>query len=569
MEKAFTIKWSQKYTTVCMFILSILVSFALYSNTLRGEFVYDDVLFNRRAELRDPGHLGKIWFESYFPNDRYLTTYRPLSIFSFSLNFVLFGESPVSFHVANVLLNGIVIFLVFFLTFKLFGNIVLAFFTAIFYAFLPIHIDAVALIKARDEILATLFSLLSWIIFLKAIEKRRSFLLLSLSSILWALAVLGKEIALVMPALFLSVYWIQKRPNIGALFKVGSFFFLSTCVYFSMRFIALGDDLLSRDYVYFILDPIREADFVTRILTSFKIAFIYISKTFVPINLSTTYSYNHLGLVSNFFQSWEVWLGILLLASLILSVIYKKTRATAIGIGALAFLVSYAIVSKFFVQLSEIASEKWMYLPSVGLSLMAGFVIFRIYKFKKPLGVLTLIMILGFYASIIVQRNTIWLNEETLGKGMVRDAPDSAFAHFTLSDAYYRQGRFIEAKSEIGKSLSIYEDYAPSFHLVALLALEEGNYTIAEKAIERATELRSGLPENYQLQALLFFKKGKYQASLDLIDKLPKRNQEQPNILFLLAINNYKLGRVDEAKKYLYWDNATSEEEKIKILEDF
>ena len=552
-----------------IFFASIAISFGLYGNTIGGQFIYDDIFFTRRAELSDPSHLGKIWFEAYLPYDKTRTTYRPLSIFSFSLNFVLFGNSPKSFHITNILLNGIVVFLVYILTLKLFGNPVLALFVALFYAFLPIHIDAVSFNKARDDILATLFSLFSWIIFLKAVDQGRSFKFLALSSFLWVLAVLGKEIAVVMPALFLLVFWMQKRPNIGALFKVASYFFFAALTYFSMRFIALGNDLLTRDYVYFILDPIREADFATRIWTSFKIAFIYISKTYLPINLSTTYSYNHLRLVSNFFQSWEVWLGMLFLASLILLVIYKKTRATAVGIGALAFLVPYAILSKFFVQLSEILSEKWMYLPSVGLSLMAGFVIYSLYKYRRWLGVAVLVVVLAIYAQVIIERRSIWLNQTTLGEGMVRDAPDSAFAHFTLSDAYYRQGKFKDAKSEIGKSLSIYEDYAPSMHLVALIALEEGNYTIAEKAIERATELRSGLPENYQLQALLFFKKGKYQASLDLISKLPKRIQEQPNMLFLLAINNYKLGRIDEAKKYLNWDNTTSEEEKLKILETF
>lgn len=533
---------------VFLFVSFVALSFALYGNTIGGEFVYDDIFFTQRVDLRDPGHLGKVWLEPYFLHDRTVASYRPLSLFSFSLNYVLFGESPKSFHVTNILLNGIVMFLVFLLAVKLFRNPLLAFFSALFYAFLPIHTDAVALIKARDDIFATLFSLLSWIIFLKAVDQKRSPKLLILSSFLWVAAVLSKEIALFMPALFLLAYWIQKRPKIGGLFKVGSYFLFAAFIYLSMRLISLGDNVFVKDYVYFVLDPLREADFATRILTSFKIAFIYISKTFVPFNLSTTYSYNHLKLVSIFFQSWEVWLGILFLASLILLAIYKKTRTSALGIGALAFLVPYAIVSKFFVQLSEIASEKWMYLPSVGLSFIAGFAIYSLYKCSRWLCIVVLVIILAIYAQTIINRNGIWLNATTLGEGMVRDAPDSAFAHFTLSDAYYRQGKFENAKAEIGKSLSIYEDYAPSMHLVALIALEEGNYVIAEKAIEKATKLRSELPENYELQALIFLKKGKYQESLDLIGKLPKRIQEQQNVVFLIAVNYYKLGKIDEAK---------------------
>src|SRR3989344_1119386 len=155
---------------LAVFIISILTSFFLYGNTLSGEFVWDDHFFAGRRELRDPGHLVRLWIEPLDIDVDTPRSYRPMLTFSSALNFLLTGNSPVSFHAISVFLNGVVVFLVYLLVFKLYSSTRLAFFSSILFAFFPIHTEAVAQIKSRDEILATLFILLSQLLFLKATE---------------------------------------------------------------------------------------------------------------------------------------------------------------------------------------------------------------------------------------------------------------------------------------------------------------------------------------------------------------------------------------------------------------
>ena len=109
-----------------IFLGALALSFLLYGNSLKGDFVYDDHFFADRAELRSPAYLFKVWTEPYLPQHIASGLYRPLTVFSFALNFIIFGNSPLSFHVVNILLNGAVIFLVFLLVFKLFKNKTLA-----------------------------------------------------------------------------------------------------------------------------------------------------------------------------------------------------------------------------------------------------------------------------------------------------------------------------------------------------------------------------------------------------------------------------------------------------------
>jgi hypothetical protein len=71
------------------------LGFALYGNTLPGEFVYDDAFFYQNGALREWPYLWTTWFK---PSLNRLTSnahYRPLTFASFALNFLLTGESPV------------------------------------------------------------------------------------------------------------------------------------------------------------------------------------------------------------------------------------------------------------------------------------------------------------------------------------------------------------------------------------------------------------------------------------------------------------------------------------------
>lgn len=555
-----------------IFILfaSIGLSFILYGNTIGGEFVYDDIFFAERPELRKVEHLSKLWLEPYLPYNDQGAAYRPVTVFTFALNFVLFGESPVSFHVTNIILNGIVVFLVYLIALQLFKSNLLAIFIALFYAILPIHVESIAFIKARDDILSTLFKLLGFLIFLKVIDREKvSYRFILVSSAIFYLGVLAKDTLIVLPLLFALIFWIRRKVEFFEFIKVGLLFVPGLLVYLFLRYLALGEKIFGRDYVYYIMDPLRDADFLTRIWTAFKIAFIYISKTFIPLDLSATYTYNHLTLVSNPLESLEAILGIVLLLLLIFLVIYRKTRGGPLGIGALIFLVSYSVYSKFFVQVSEIAAERWMYLPTVGLSMIAGFGIFKLYEYRKWAGIGLLFLLLLFYVPILIQRNTVWSSEESLYKSMVRDAPNSAFAHTNMTRLYFEAGNTREAIRELFKAQSIYKNHVPLLHLGALIAISQGNYDSAKKAIEKAIERRPDVLTSYEIYAFLLAKEGNCKDSLALLKRLKAPSLRKAAVRLTYAACYYKLGNLTEAKQYFDWDESMSEQEKLKSLSEF
>ncbi|MBI4119846.1 MAG: hypothetical protein HY454_00050, partial [Parcubacteria group bacterium] len=512
----------------------------LYGNSLKGGFVYDDNFFADRPELSNPAHLLKIWTEPYLPQNLAAGLYRPFAVFSFALNFILSGESPTSFHLVNIILNGIVVFLVFLLVLKIFGDRKLAVVAALFFAFLPVHTESVAFIKSRDEILATLFAIWSWLLFIpyeaararsmplprlgfiSATENksRLNWKKITGSALLFLLAVLSKELIIIVPVLFLAVFWVRPSKfldmpsasaplapvqKLGRILKAASGFLITGAFYLWLRFQVLGPYAFGSDKSYFAINPLGYADFQTRIWTAFKIAFVYIGKTFVPLNLSATYHYNHLTIVRYFLNSWQAVAGFVILAGLIFLFFWKRTRQTPLGIGALSFFIPYFVISKIIFKSGDILAERWMYFPSVGLSIMAAYLILLIYRWRRIFAVVIFGVVLAVYAAVVIPRNRIWLSDENLFRSMIKTAPNSIQGHSNLASWYMRNNKTAEAKSEAEIGFAINKEYPPLLNTIGGIAFKDGNYDLAETAFLKAIELAPHIPTGYINAGRLYY----------------------------------------------------------------
>lgn len=592
---------------VFVFIGAIALSFLLYGNSIGGDFVYDDHFFADRPELSSPGWLLKVWTEPYLPQSVAAGLYRPLAVFSFALNFIIFGKSTLSFHIVNILLNGAVVFLVFLLVLKLFKNKLLALFSALFFAFLPIHTESVAFIKSRDEILAALFALWSWILFISAAEtgNKIDFKKIIISCAMFLLAVFSKELIIILPLLFLFVFWVRVKPSLTRLAALAAPFAVAGLIYLGLRYKVLGSYAFGKDNMLFAVNPVGFADFPTRIFTAFKIAFTYIGKTFVPWNLSATYHYDQLTLVSNIFMSWQALAGLGLLAALIFTISRRELRNTPFGIGAAAFFVPYLVISKFVFKSGDILAERWMYFPSVGLSIIGGYALFLIYEKRKKLGIAIIAAVLTAYALIMIPRNLVWASDEVLFKNMVKTAPRSVQGYANLANFYMKNDLLGEARQAAEAGFNIYPDYSPLLNVIGAIAFKDNNYDLAKTAFLKAIELNPEIPLAYSNLGRLYYGAGEYDKASEILARgiglysirpkptdiflyalslvQTKRYNDSVNVVnkyffnetnnsqvrFILALNYFKMGNIAEAKKYFDWNPNKTEAEKIKILKAF
>lgn len=590
------------------------LSFVLYGNTFPGEFVWDDVFFTQRIEFKDPAYLTKVWFEGVLPESPQANLYRPLTMFTFALNTVIHGQNPIGFHAVSIVLNGIAAFLVFLVVWTLFRNRTLALFTGIFFAFLPIHTEAVDLMKARDELLSATFALLSWLMFLRAVSRDGAwrFAWMFLSAIAFFLGLLSKEFIVVAPALFFLAYWAQHgiKPVRSRLFDAGwggvlygGFLFL----YLWMRKQAIPEMSFGSDEIGPLSNVLVMVPYGIDVMTAFKIAFLYISKIFVPIGLMASYHFKAVTLVGNLFYSWRAMLGLVFLITLIIMAIWKKTRFTALGIGALSFLILYFPSSQLVVQGGDIMGERWMYLPSFGMALIAGWVFSYFYSRHKKATVAVFVCLMAFYAAILVPRNLIWRTPLSLFESMIEDSPKSVRGYSALSQYHFEHGSPAKALELVKQGFAI-SNQEPNLYVVAAsIAYEAKEYAKAEELIKQALALDTFSTVAVQNYPRILYAQGKYEEALywfdgfvsqlppskigfsdkvlyaSLLTKMGKYNQsilyidsrltarlDHPDVKKLLAVNYYRIGKMKEVSQYLSEsDRAKSEEEIKAVLESF
>ncbi|HXH19249.1 MAG TPA: hypothetical protein VNJ07_09220, partial [Chitinophagales bacterium] len=186
-------------------------SFIIYANTIGNEYAVDDTIVITKNTLTKQGFKGipKLLttdaFYGFFGEGYKLVEggrYRPLSLVTFAIEYELFGLNPHISHFINVMLFALISMLIFFLLIDLLQweapasfrwNI--PFIAALLFAAHPIHTEAVANIKGRDEIMGMLGALLTLHFSVLFVKKEKLYLLL-LAWVSFVFALFSKENAI-------------------------------------------------------------------------------------------------------------------------------------------------------------------------------------------------------------------------------------------------------------------------------------------------------------------------------------------------------------------------------------
>lgn len=194
--------------------LLLVIALGLYAPTLGHRFVWDDHDFiEANPSVRAPGLLGRVpsLFGLGFTSSPFDLTagpyYRPLVVLSLAVDARLGGGRPFVFHLTNLALNAAAVLLVHQLLRRLQCGEPWSFLGALLFAAHPAHVESVAWIVGRTDVLATVWFLVAWLAFDAVAEADRAGVPARRATVLapagFALAALSKEFALVLPLLVL------------------------------------------------------------------------------------------------------------------------------------------------------------------------------------------------------------------------------------------------------------------------------------------------------------------------------------------------------------------------------
>ena len=211
-------------------IVLIVISAAIFSNTLKNSFMWDDksVIVKGRY-VKDIKNIPFFFTPAYW-RDCFLAKsrefvhgmdigYRPIVMTSFALDFFIWQFDPFGYHLTNLFLHIFNVILIYFLIYRLGETtrrkLLLAFLAALFFASHPIHTESVSWIKNRSDLFSLMFFLASFLFFIKHRLKDKAASRLGFyagSALFFVLALFSKAIAVTLP-LILVLYVICFLPK--------------------------------------------------------------------------------------------------------------------------------------------------------------------------------------------------------------------------------------------------------------------------------------------------------------------------------------------------------------------
>jgi len=320
----------------------------------------------------------------------------------------------VGYHVVNTLFHIACAILLFFILIYLFKNVWLSFWTALLFLIHPLQTEAVTYVNSLGDSLSVFFIFLGIIFYLKfrSLEKLSSKrLVYCLSLIMYVLALMSKETAIIMPVLILIVDFFFMDTKISPIRRIKTIgksvwpFFIFTGGYIILRATVLN--FLNTFNLYNEVN-IFTSSFFVRLFTFFKILIVYFKLLFWPMNLHMERSIE----IATSFFSLPVVIGGAIFLGLIFLVFICLKRFPILSFGILWFFIGLFPTSNLIVPINGLLYEHWLYLPMIGIFLILiwlGMFIVKKTGFRKHF-LFIFVLFLLFLGSTTIIRNEDWRN---------------------------------------------------------------------------------------------------------------------------------------------------------------
>ena len=561
-----------------IFFLLIGLVLLSYGNSLSNDFIIDDrALFSPdNLFYQSLKNIPRIFSEDFivgFLGDasglsfekRYfsgLVFYRPVTALSWFVDYFFWRGWPFGHRLDNLLLHLLSVFLVYLLADRLFQNRRIAWMTSALFATHPLHTELINNVGYRADLMVTPFFILAFIFHFQSKEegqgtpKGRMWSGLSLVSFFFAL--FSKETAVVFPTLLVIYEASLGTENWRRAFWRSVlryiFYFFILIFYLIVYFCGFPNP----DHHGMILNQ-PDLHTIKLIVSS---VLIYFKTLLWPLNITV---------IPPLDEPMVDQLGIKeiggVLAGLIIfitALIRWFKRKPEMAFCLLWFWLTYLLVSNRISLISPLA-YRYMYLPSIGLFLLAGSYLnqWLIYSDQRKsyrnirYMPFIILLILNIFASF--STNLLYRNNFVNAKAMLRDYPQSAMPYLILGHVYHDQGDYPSAIENYEMYLKqvqrqhhqhAQQIYVAHYFLgVCYYHLNQWERSLAY--FKKAIRVSPSVAMAYQQAAYIYHEQGKWQEAVFYAIEAMAR---EPSLVFsrvLLADSYWEGGQREQARPHL------------------
>jgi tetratricopeptide (TPR) repeat protein len=440
--------------------------------------------------------------------------YQPITILSYAANYAAGRLDPAGYILTDILIHLLNVLLVFIVIRKISGNDFTASLCALLSGIHPMHVESVAWISGRKDLLCTLFYLGSARAYLSYLEKgagaaKRRY---GAAWILFVGSLLSKSSAITLPAVLLFIDYYRGR-KFSVRVIVEKIPFVVPSIFLGLWAIRGQHDIGS-------LDGQGALSIFTRIAVASHAFMFYVTGFFVPLKLSAYYPYPASLSVS--LPLRYVLSPLFLLAAGIAAWYFRRSKAFVFGFGI--FLVNVLFILHFVPVSSAVTADRFSYLAYIGLSFIVAHYLERgidalPVKSVRPAARAALIgSIALIFGCAARDRCAVWKNSVTLWTDVIEKYP-SPLAYNNRGYAHYLKRDYVHAEEDYAAGLSQFPSYADLYNDRGLLYDALGDHARAMEDYNQAIARKPGYVGAYINRGVNYYGGGDYDHALHDFDQ--------------------------------------------------
>lgn len=503
--------------------LALLATVFIYSQTTHFELLNwdDDKHITANSDLHPLD-----WEELKSQGTRYVNgNWYPVTMLSFALDLRLAGRDPAWFHGVNMLLHALNGLLAFTLLKGLTRRTVLAATAALFFLVSPTHVESVAWVSARKDLLMAFFGLLSLIAYLAHL-RRGGGRLLFLAFMLFVLACLSKAMAVALVPALLLIDRHEGRLPLNARSWLRLVPFLLTGVVIGL--VAIDAQVAASALIE------QPLGLLERSITAASNLTIYINQQVLPVALGAYHAY-HPGDALTPLRLTQAAAAVAIL------VLAARSKGT-IAFGVAFFTINILLVLQFVPVGGVVRADRYTYLPGVGSALaMAGALAWlgnRLHKRYRSAILFGALAIGVVHAVIAHGYCSVWRDSLTLWNDVLSKEPGAVTAYLNRGAAHYARNDHARALSDFEQVLAMAggtraaagtdaseaqairndERYAYAMSNRGLILLQQGEFERAAESFDLASRLRP-TAEAFMNSSYCLIRLGRFQEAQDRCDE--------------------------------------------------
>jgi len=547
---------SNKLTILLIYLTLALATFIAYQQVGRNGFVWDDYLF-----ITNNPHVkcGITWESVFWSFSTIYDYWHPVTSLSHILDCELFGLNPFYHHLVNLSLHIVNTLLLFWVLKRMTGAIWRSAFVAAVFALHPLHVESVAWVSERKDLLCGLFWMLTIAAYIRYAQ-RPSIGRYLLVIIAFGLGLMAKPMMVTLPfVLLLLDYWPLRRfhfawqaasevspplDSTDACYRKSTLWrliFEKTPLFILMVVSAVVTLITTQQSGA--VAPLKAVSVDMRIANAIVSYVGYMSKMIYPSRLAALYPYSYDRLLT-----WQPIVSTIVLAFLTVSIIHlARQQRPYLLVGWLWYLGTLVPVVGLIQAGVQSMADRFTYLPSIGFFIIVAWGMYELLAKKWSLrvglaisaGIAVVVLLVCTRVQVqywrdgltlfgrafeVTKNNPLMLNNLGVGFAVLgkhneaiicysealRFEPNDPDVHYKLANSLAAQGKFNEAISHYHQALNIKPNYLDAHINFGAVLLKQGEFDEAINHFQQALKLSPNNPGIYHNLGNAYAAKGKF-----------------------------------------------------------